>query len=113
MDGKRYIGTSEIKFDALPKTADGTNPVSCAETSATGRALGMAGLGSVESIASAEDVIMAQAEQSRPSPDSPATLQQLDTIRKLQKQAGQSETDLEGLTWADAAGSVASPSEEA
>jgi len=64
---KQYIGTSEIKFDAPKNSADGTNPVSCAETSATGRALGMAGIGSVDSIASADEVLRAQAEQQRPA----------------------------------------------
>src|SRR6266849_5879947 len=64
VDGKKFIGTSEIKFDAPKNSADGTNPVACAETSAVGRALGMAGLGSVESIASAEEVILAVQEQS-------------------------------------------------
>jgi len=31
VNGKRFIGTAEIKFDASPKSADGTNPVACAE----------------------------------------------------------------------------------
>lgn len=63
VDGKRHIGTAEIKFDASPKTADGTNPVACAETSAVGRALGFAGLGALESIASADEVVRAIADQ--------------------------------------------------
>ncbi len=55
--GKRYIGTSEVKLTAKPGTADGDSPVECAETSALGRALGYAGYGSVESIASADEVL--------------------------------------------------------
>ncbi len=71
VNGAQFIGTAEIKFDASPKTADGTNPVACAETSAVGRALGMAGLGSLESIASADEVIRAIAEQESRSDDQP------------------------------------------
>src|SRR5579872_1175045 len=37
IDGKLYIGTAEVKFDAPKNTPDGTNPISCAETSAFGR----------------------------------------------------------------------------
>jgi hypothetical protein len=109
VDGKRFIGTSEIKFDAPKNSADGTNPVACAETSAVGRALGMAGLGSVDSIASAEEVIMAQAEQSRPSydPDKPASEQQLDTVDRLLAQLGlQSLASTEGLTFGDMANMI-------
>jgi len=53
----QYIGTSEIKFTAKAGTADGDSPVECAETSALGRALGYAGYGSVESLASADEVM--------------------------------------------------------
>jgi hypothetical protein len=55
--GKQYIGTSEIKFGAKPGTADGDSPFECGQTSALGRALGFAGYGSVESIASADEVV--------------------------------------------------------
>jgi hypothetical protein len=54
--GKRYIGDAEIKIGAKPGTADGDSPVSCAQTSALGRALGFAGYGSLESIASADEI---------------------------------------------------------
>jgi len=54
---KQYIGTSEVKFTDKGGTADGDSPVECAETSALGRALGYAGYGSVESIASADEVL--------------------------------------------------------
>ncbi len=55
--GKQYVGTSEVKFTAKAGTADGDSPMECAETSALGRALGFAGYGSVESLASADEVL--------------------------------------------------------
>src|SRR5882757_5528604 len=105
VNGKRFIGTAEIKFDASPKSADGTNPVACAETSACGRALGFANLGVVESIASAEEVIQAIAEQERPQldPNRPASSQQIDTCHRLQRQLGLDESDFDGLSFGDMA----------
>jgi len=61
--GNTYIGTAECKFDAKPGTADGSSPFECGETSALGRALGFAGYGVVESIASADEVGRNQAQQ--------------------------------------------------
>ena len=52
----RYIGSAEIKLNAKPGTPDGDAPLEVAETSALGRALGFAGFGSVESIASADEM---------------------------------------------------------
>lgn len=60
VDGRQYIGTSEVKLDAPKNTADGSSPIECAETSAVGRALGFAGIGLIDSIASAEEVHRAQ-----------------------------------------------------
>ncbi|HEX3643053.1 MAG TPA: hypothetical protein VHV10_17345 [Ktedonobacteraceae bacterium] len=113
VNGKRFIGTAEIKFDAPKNSADGTNPVACAETSAVGRALGMAGLGTLESIASADEVVRAIAEQERrqesprraqieTAPGEP-TAQQLSTIAKLQRQLGEEPSNLEGLGFEDCA----------
>lgn len=51
---KRFIGTASINFGG--RGADQTNPIENAETSALGRALGFAGFGSVDSVASAEEV---------------------------------------------------------
>lgn len=66
VDGKRFIGTAEVFLHAAKNTADGTNPWACSETSAIGRALGFAGLGALESICSAEEVVRALAEQESP-----------------------------------------------
>lgn len=80
-----------------------------AETGAIGRALAGLGFGTqFTGDELDEGDRIADAPVSRPSrsdidPDSPATMQQLDTIRKLQRANGQAEMDLDGITWADAA----------
>ena len=56
IDGKLYIGDAEVKLDAPKNTPDGTNPFECAETSAFGRMLAFAGLGTVESLASYDEI---------------------------------------------------------
>jgi hypothetical protein len=97
VNGLPYIGNAEIKLDAPRGTPDGTNPFECAETSAVGRALGFAGFGSVESIASLDEMYravareqqpaqrQAQAEQQPAQGELPAaiTSQQIESIRKL------------------------------
>jgi len=55
VDDKRFMGTSEIRFDAT-SGADKTSPIECAETSAVGRALGFAGFGVLDGIASYDEV---------------------------------------------------------
>ncbi len=57
VDDRQYVGTAEAKLDAAKNTPDGTNPFECAETSALGRALAFAGFGSVERIASYDEVM--------------------------------------------------------
>ena len=105
---RQYIGTAEVKLNAAKHLPDGTNPFECAETSAIGRALGFAGLGSVESIASAEEVIQAMVEQERPAPtydaSKPATESQLSTIDRLHAQLGmQSLDETSALTFGECA----------
>ncbi len=60
VDGKQYIGHAEVKLSAPKGTADGTNPFECAETSAWGRLLAFAGLGTVQSIASYDEIARSQ-----------------------------------------------------
>lgn len=57
VNGRPYVGTAQIKFDAARGTPDANNPVECAETSALGRALGFAGFGAAEGIASADELL--------------------------------------------------------
>lgn len=64
-EGRQFIGTAEIKFNAPPNSADGKSPIECAETSAVGRALGFAGFGVIEGIASADEL---QRGEPRPEP---------------------------------------------
>jgi len=66
VDGKRYRGSAEVKLNAPKNSPDGTNPYECAETSALGRALAFAGFGSVESIASFDEVARAVVNQNAP-----------------------------------------------
>lgn len=54
--GKPYIGDAEVTFTAPKNTPAGSNPVETAQTSALGRALAFAGYGTVESIASFDEI---------------------------------------------------------
>lgn len=58
--GKRYIGDAEITFDAPRNTPAGSSPMETAQTSALGRALAFAGYGTVESIASWDEIMRHQ-----------------------------------------------------
>jgi hypothetical protein len=53
---RTYWGSSELKLTARAGSADGDAPLECAETSAVGRALGFAGIGLLDSIASADEL---------------------------------------------------------
>ncbi len=59
ISGKVYTGISSVSQDST-KQIEKQNPYEVAETSAVGRALGFAGYGLLESIASADDMTRAQ-----------------------------------------------------
>lgn len=61
--GKIFTGISSVSLDSQ-RLIEKQNPYEVAETSAVGRALGFAGYGLIESIATADD--MARATSSRP-----------------------------------------------
>ena len=54
IEGRLFKGTASCNIGG--RGVDATNPIENAETSALGRALGLAGFGSLESVASAEEV---------------------------------------------------------
>ena len=56
--GKVFTGTSSVDLNSQ-KTIEKQNPYEVAETSAVGRALGFAGYGLLESIASADEMVRA------------------------------------------------------
>ena len=58
--GKIYTGISSVDPES-PKLIEKQNPYEVAETSAVGRALGFAGYGVIESVASADEVVYAHA----------------------------------------------------
>lgn len=60
--GRIFTGISSINLDSQ-KAIEKQNPYEVAETSAVGRALGFAGYGVIESVASADEVIQAESER--------------------------------------------------
>ena len=59
-----FVG--HARSDKAARSIEGQSPYEVAETSAVGRALGFAGYGAVDSIASADEVIVAQGRTSTP-----------------------------------------------
>lgn len=60
IDERTYIGNAEVHLNAKPGTADATDPWACGETSAYARALGWAGFGVIDSIASADEIVRSE-----------------------------------------------------
>jgi len=73
VDGKVYTGNAEVKLNARAGTPDATNPFECGETSALGRALAFAGFGTVESIASFDEVYRATHSEASTMPQNIGT----------------------------------------
>jgi hypothetical protein len=113
VDGKKFTGNAEAKLlNAAPKSADETNPLECAETSALGRALAFANFGTVDGIASLDELARSmtpdqirdamqsnqrsapatngtgQAPQPEISTPHPINATQLESIQKLYKRVG-------------------------
>jgi hypothetical protein len=59
LKGKVYSGISSVSLES-PRLIEKQNPYEVAETSAVGRALGFAGYGLIESVASADEMVRAQ-----------------------------------------------------
>lgn len=64
--GQIFTGISSVNLDS-PRAIEKQNPYEVAETSAVGRALGFAGYGLIESVASADEVVVAESERSEES----------------------------------------------
>ena len=65
-NGEFFTGTSAANPN---KPIEKMSPYEVAETSAVGRALGFAGFGSTESIATADEVVKAEQEEIPPAPE--------------------------------------------
>ncbi len=59
IDERQYIGSAEVHLNSK-NPAEMQDPWATAETSGIGRAVGMAGFGSVESIASADELVRSE-----------------------------------------------------
>lgn len=71
--GKTFTGISSVNTDSQ-KFIERQNPYEVAETSAVGRALGFAGYGLIESVASADEVARAVSQPALPDVEIPETL---------------------------------------
>lgn len=66
LKGEVYTGISSVSLDST-RQIEKQNPYEVAETSAVGRALGFAGYGLIESIASADEMVRATYGQRKPT----------------------------------------------
>jgi hypothetical protein len=89
--GELFTGISSVNLDS-PRQIEKQNPYEVAETSAVGRALGFAGYGLIESIASADELMRANSPKAEPT----------DTLRQakgtaVKADAQQTETNEKGV----------------
>jgi hypothetical protein len=92
--GKRYSGTSQISFTG---GVNATSGYENAETSALGRALGFAGIGVLEGVASADEITKANADravepptqEAKPEPPKKLDQEQIAKLLSLAKNRGQ------------------------
>lgn len=94
-DDKQVIRATGYAYEKEASTfINKTSYIENCETSAWGRALGNLGIGIDSSIASAEEVKNAQANQGT---SAKPTDKQLDYLRKLLKDAGKGDSEVEGI----------------
>lgn len=94
--GKVYTGISAVNTDSA-RTIEKENPYEVAETSAVGRALGFAGFGLIESVASADEMTRATSLKEVKVDDN-VTKPQIITTEALCDVCGQPATQKKGMT---------------
>ncbi len=80
VNGERYIGDAEIHFGAPPDTPDGTNPITCGQTSAIGNALTFAGFGDLKSILARLGQHLQRAEEETPPDEAHRMIQDIEVV---------------------------------
>jgi len=96
VDGVQYIGSAEVHLNAKPGSADATDPLACAETSAVGRALGFAGVLSLDGIASADEIVRVQQQNGGNAEDIDPALQ---AIQGAVKELGLATNQEQWVAW--------------
>lgn len=94
--GKVYTGISSVSLEST-RSIEKDNPYEVAETSAVGRALGFAGFGLIESVASADEMARAVSVKV-PSNDTPRTQPLLSAKSVVCEVCGENATERRGTT---------------
>ena len=92
--GKKYTGVSSVNLDSM-RMIEKQNPYEVAETSAVGRALGFAGYGLIESVATADDMARAVASRAQTNQDTATDSSDATVICEV---CGQPATERKGTT---------------
>jgi hypothetical protein len=93
VNGKVFTGMSAVAVDST-KTIERENPYEVAETSAVGRALGFAGYGLIESVASADEMVRAINKKANNNADK-AVIEESDVTCEV---CGKPATERRGVT---------------